>query len=103
MACNERQDSYSAASARELPARGCRGVMGPNVSVSLSKILDGTSKTIMLGEIRAGVTDRDARGVEFEDDSLTPVLTRGNDLYFVFGQGSRFEIKIEFTIQGGAS
>jgi len=39
-----------------------RGVMGPNVSVTLKQITDGTSKTIMLGEIRAGVTDGDPRG-----------------------------------------
>jgi prepilin-type N-terminal cleavage/methylation domain-containing protein/prepilin-type processing-associated H-X9-DG protein len=40
-----------------------RGVMGPNVSVKLRQISDGTTKTIMLGEIRAGITDQDARGV----------------------------------------
>jgi prepilin-type N-terminal cleavage/methylation domain-containing protein len=40
-----------------------RGVMGPNASVTLAKILDGTSNTIMLGEIRAGVTERDSRGI----------------------------------------
>ncbi len=43
---------------------GCfRGVMGPNVAVKLSQIIDGTSKTMMLGEIRAGLTEQDARGV----------------------------------------
>lgn len=40
-----------------------RGVMGPNISVKLSQITDGTSKTIMVGEIRAGMTEKDARGV----------------------------------------
>lgn len=40
-----------------------RGVMGPNASVKLGQIVDGTSKTIMLAEIRAGITDQDARGV----------------------------------------
>ncbi len=40
-----------------------RGVMGPNASVTLKRIIDGTSKTIMLGEIRAGITENDARGV----------------------------------------
>jgi prepilin-type N-terminal cleavage/methylation domain-containing protein len=39
-----------------------RGVMGPNISVKLKEITDGTSKTIMVGEIRAGLTDRDSRG-----------------------------------------
>jgi prepilin-type processing-associated H-X9-DG protein len=40
-----------------------RGVIGPNVSSKLSQITDGTSKTIMLGEIRAGVHDGDPRGL----------------------------------------
>jgi prepilin-type N-terminal cleavage/methylation domain-containing protein len=40
-----------------------RGVMGPNNAVKLKRITDGTSKTIMLGEIRAGMTEQDARGV----------------------------------------
>jgi prepilin-type N-terminal cleavage/methylation domain-containing protein/prepilin-type processing-associated H-X9-DG protein len=40
-----------------------RGVMGPNASVKLRQISDGTTKTIMLGEIRAGITDQDSRGV----------------------------------------
>lgn len=40
-----------------------RGVMGPNTSVLLRRIIDGTSKTILVGEIRTGLTERDARGV----------------------------------------
>ncbi|MCI0748490.1 MAG: DUF1559 domain-containing protein [Verrucomicrobia subdivision 3 bacterium] len=40
-----------------------RGVMGPNAGVTVGQITDGTSKTIMVGEIRAGLTQRDARGV----------------------------------------
>jgi prepilin-type N-terminal cleavage/methylation domain-containing protein len=39
-----------------------RGVMGPNVSSTIAQISDGTSKTIMLGEIRAGVIEGDPRG-----------------------------------------
>lgn len=39
-----------------------RGVMGPNISVRIAKITDGTSKTILVGEVRAGLTDKDARG-----------------------------------------
>lgn len=43
---------------------GCyRGVMGPNVGAKLRQITDGTSKTIMLAEIRAGLSERDGRGV----------------------------------------
>lgn len=40
-----------------------RGIMGPNVAVRLSRITDGTTKTILVGEIRAGITDKDARGI----------------------------------------
>jgi prepilin-type N-terminal cleavage/methylation domain-containing protein/prepilin-type processing-associated H-X9-DG protein len=40
-----------------------RGVMGPNASVAFRRITDGTSKTILIGEIRAGITEKDARGV----------------------------------------
>jgi prepilin-type N-terminal cleavage/methylation domain-containing protein len=40
-----------------------RGVMGPNASVAFRRITDGASKTILIGEIRAGATDNDARGV----------------------------------------
>jgi len=40
-----------------------RGVMGPLAAVKLRQIVDGTNKTIMLGEIRAGITERDGRGV----------------------------------------
>ena len=39
------------------------GVMGANMSLRLEDIKDGASNTVMLGEIRAGVTSFDARGV----------------------------------------
>jgi hypothetical protein len=39
-----------------------RGVMGPNVAVPIRRITDGTTKTIMLGEIRAGIDQTDSRG-----------------------------------------
>ncbi|MBN1853155.1 MAG: DUF1559 domain-containing protein [Pirellulales bacterium] len=40
-----------------------RGVIGPNVFHSLKAVTDGTSNTMMLGELRAGMTERDRRGV----------------------------------------
>jgi prepilin-type processing-associated H-X9-DG protein/prepilin-type N-terminal cleavage/methylation domain-containing protein len=40
-----------------------RGVMGANISVRMTEITDGTSQTIMLGEIRAGLTSVDPRGI----------------------------------------
>jgi prepilin-type N-terminal cleavage/methylation domain-containing protein/prepilin-type processing-associated H-X9-DG protein len=39
-----------------------RGVMGVNQAVTIRRITDGTSKTIMLGEIRTGLDEKDARG-----------------------------------------
>jgi prepilin-type N-terminal cleavage/methylation domain-containing protein/prepilin-type processing-associated H-X9-DG protein len=40
-----------------------RGVMGLNLALSLKDITDGTSKTVMLGEVRIGMADVDPRGV----------------------------------------
>ena len=42
--------------------RYLEGVMGANVSLRISDIKDGTSKTILLGEIRAGLLPQDTRG-----------------------------------------
>ena len=39
-----------------------RGVMGPGVSLRVTDISDGASNTIMLAELRAGVTSDDPRG-----------------------------------------
>jgi prepilin-type N-terminal cleavage/methylation domain-containing protein len=39
-----------------------QGVMGANVALRSSDIHDGTSKTILLGEIRAGLISQDSRG-----------------------------------------
>ncbi|MCO6046503.1 DUF1559 domain-containing protein [Aeoliella sp. ICT_H6.2] len=39
-----------------------RGVMGVNATTKVAQITDGTSNTIMLGEIRAGVQAEDPRG-----------------------------------------
>ena len=40
-----------------------RGVMGLSASVSRAQITDGTSKTILAGEMRAGVNEFDLRGI----------------------------------------
>lgn len=39
-----------------------RGVMGANSAATLAEVRDGTSSTIMLAEIRAGLTTYDVRG-----------------------------------------
>ena len=43
--------------------RYIRGIMGANASVSIDGITDGASNTILLGEIRAGITSYDCRGI----------------------------------------
>ncbi len=41
----------------------CRGIMGPDISIGIKQISDGTSRTILLGELRAGLIPIDSRGV----------------------------------------
>jgi prepilin-type N-terminal cleavage/methylation domain-containing protein len=40
-----------------------RGIMGPNVAVTFKQITDGASNTLLAGEIRTGLTNKDARGI----------------------------------------
>jgi prepilin-type N-terminal cleavage/methylation domain-containing protein/prepilin-type processing-associated H-X9-DG protein len=39
-----------------------RGVMGLNAALTIGQILDGTSQTLMVGELRAGLSENDRRG-----------------------------------------
>jgi prepilin-type N-terminal cleavage/methylation domain-containing protein len=43
--------------------RNVTGVMAANRSLGIAEIEDGTTQTIMIGELRAGVVDIDCRGV----------------------------------------
>jgi len=43
--------------------RYLRGIMGANIALRIKDIHDGVSKTILLGEIRAGVVAQDTRGI----------------------------------------
>ena len=43
-------------------SRWHRGIMGSNLSMGVSEIYDGTSNTILLGEVRAGMVSQDRRG-----------------------------------------
>jgi prepilin-type N-terminal cleavage/methylation domain-containing protein/prepilin-type processing-associated H-X9-DG protein len=43
--------------------RYLRGVMGANIALSIRQIRDGTSKTVLVGEIRSGISPADSRGV----------------------------------------
>ncbi|MDY0169809.1 MAG: DUF1559 domain-containing protein [Thermoguttaceae bacterium] len=44
-------------------SRYSRGIMGANASVTMGEIRDGSSNTILLGELRAGLAAVDRRGV----------------------------------------
>jgi prepilin-type N-terminal cleavage/methylation domain-containing protein/prepilin-type processing-associated H-X9-DG protein len=44
-------------------ARTVEDIMGANISIRLDDIKDGASNTILLGELRAGITTFDCRGV----------------------------------------
>jgi prepilin-type processing-associated H-X9-DG protein len=55
---------YNAANATtDWTNRYVRGVMGANVSLRIDDIRDGSTNTILVGEIRAGLTPFDCRGV----------------------------------------
>ncbi len=75
-----------------------RGIMGPNASVPFRRITDGLSKTALIGEIRAGVTNKDSRGVwamghagpsllagygsDGDDNGPNACNARADDVYF---------------------
>ena len=56
-------DMRAAAGAAGWSNRKLRGVMGANNSATMSDMRDGSSNTILLAEIRSGVTSVDSRGV----------------------------------------
>ena len=58
-----------------------RGVMGPNVSLAIGEIRDGTSNTLLLGEVRVGVNSHDRRGT-------WALGTAGSSCLFAFGYHS---------------
>ena len=55
-----------------------RGVIGANTAVTVAQIIDGTSNTILLGEVRAGVAEFDSRGVWALGDSSTSLWGHGS-------------------------
>jgi len=54
--------AYAAADPGNWRAKYVTGVMGANVSLRIDDIKDGTSNTILLGEMRSGITSFDLRG-----------------------------------------
>ena len=57
--------------------RYLEGVMGANVSLRISDIKDGASKTILLGEIRAGLIPQDTRGTWAMSGSASALWCHG--------------------------
>lgn len=57
-----------------------RGVIAPNVAATLKSITDGTSNTMMLAEVRAGVKNADERGV-------WAIGAAGSSMLFYHGTG----------------
>ena len=55
-----------------------RGIMGPNASIRIADITDGTSNTLLLGEVRVGVNRYDRRGT-------WAMGTAGASCLFAFG------------------
>jgi len=58
----DRYDAIHGANSPGWKHRWFRGVMSHNVSVRMAGVSDGTSHTILLGEVRSGVSDHDRRG-----------------------------------------
>ena len=56
--------AYSAAGSSDplSQSRYHRGVMGSNLSMGISEISDGSSNTMLLGEVRVGLSQHDRRG-----------------------------------------
>ena len=54
-----------------------RGIMGPHLSIAAGEILDGASNTILVGEIRAGVSEKDCRGTWAMGGSPSAVVSMG--------------------------
>ena len=54
-----------------------RGLMGPQQSIAAGEVTDGTSNTILVGEIRAGVSTQDCRGTWAMGGSPSSVVSMG--------------------------
>ena len=55
-----------------------RGVMGANTAVSMAQISDGSSNTLVVSEMRAGVADVDSRGTWALGDSSSSLWGYGS-------------------------
>ena len=55
-----------------------RGVMGANIAVTMAQISDGSSNTLMVSEMRAGVSESDSRGTWALGDSSSSLWGFGS-------------------------
>jgi len=68
-----------------------RGVMGVKCSVSIKGIRDGTSHTILLGEIRAGICPQDERGTWAMSNCASSLWAHGGVEGDAYGPNCRME------------
>lgn len=57
-----------------------RGVMGANTAVTMAQISDGSSNTLMVSEMRAGISDVDSRGTWALGDTSSSLWAYGSVL-----------------------
>jgi prepilin-type N-terminal cleavage/methylation domain-containing protein/prepilin-type processing-associated H-X9-DG protein len=70
-------------------SKSLRGVMGANVSAPVREITDGTSKTVLLGEIMAGLVPADPRGVWARGDAASALWGHGSFMGDCWGPNPR--------------
>ena len=72
-------------------SRTRRGVMGVNCSLAIKGIRDGTSHTILLGEIRAGVCAQDERGTWAMANAASALWAHGGVEGDAYGPNCKLE------------
>lgn len=72
-------------------SRTRRGVMGVNCSVAIADIRDGTSHTLLLGEIRAGVCPQDERGTWAMPNAASSLWAHGGVYGDAYGPNCMME------------
>ncbi len=85
------QDLYTFGSGATawLTAVNAKGVMSPTYSLSIKQILDGTSKTVALAEIRADIDPTTSRGTWSVGSASSGLYCFGGTSSYAISQGSK--------------